>query len=157
MIVQELFSKRNKSFFSWAIRVFTKPLAKFTPFEDIPSHTAVRKGSFVYESTFLSGVRILPFESWKEINTIVGVKERSIPHTDAEFERIFVDIWGKSYDWPGIIFWAIAVIKLVVFNKPIPTVNKWNSPNRYFCSEANGKLFRKDYQMKAPVQLLEQN
>ena len=155
MIVQELFSKNPKSFFSWAIRIFTKPLAKKTPFKNIPSHTAIRKGQFVYESTFFSGVRILPFENWEDHVDIVGVKERSINISDAQFEAIFVSIWGKKYDWKGILFFACSVVRHVVFAKPMPKINKWNSPNKYFCSEANGRLFKTDNQMKSPVQIME--
>ena len=157
MIVQELFSKREGDFFSWLIRFATKPLAKKTPFKNIPSHNCIRKGHFVYESTFFSGVRIIPFESWNKVNTIVGVNQRSIPISDSQFEKVFVDIWGKKYDWKGILYFGFSLVRFRLFGKKIPKVNKWNDRNKYFCSEASGKLFGIDYQMTAPVQILEKD
>ena len=154
MIVQELFSKKNNSFFSWAIRMFTKPLVKHLEFARIPSHVSIRKGQFIYESTFFSGVRVLPFDVWKKTNVIIDIRKKSIVFTESQFEKVFVDIWGKKYDWKGVLFWALCVIKFVAFKKPIPKRNKWNHPDKYFCSEANGRLFGLDYQMKAPVQLM---
>ena len=155
MIVQELFSKREGSFFSWLLRFFTKPLATKTPFKNIPSHNAIRKSHLVYEATFIQGVRIVPFEAWGRVNTIVGVNQSSVVITDAQFEKVFVDIWGKKYDWKGVLYFGFCLIRLRLFGVKLPRVNKWNDPDKFFCSEATGKIFGYDHQMISPIQLLE--
>ena len=38
--------------------------------DDVPSHVAILvEERWVYESTLSSGVRVIPYKKWKEINT----------------------------------------------------------------------------------------
>lgn len=119
------------------------------------SHTAVLINErWVHESTGHSGVRVISYELWKQINIEVG----RIKLADREYQEIadeYRKIKDKDYDYPGVIFFGLAIIPTFLGFK-LPKKNKWESPNRYFCCEVLGKLTGKYYGMHSPIQILEE-
>ena len=153
--VEYLFSKRNQigsKFISWG----TKELLALLP-DVVPSHVSVLlNGRWVFESTFSTGVRVISYKKWKEINEEVARITCRKDRKYSEVKKIYQEIRNKKYDWPGVIYfgWRVALKKY--FKIPIPKNNKWESEDRYFCTEAVGRLIdNKKYSMTAPVQLLE--
>jgi hypothetical protein len=121
--------------------------------ELVPSHLAILVDGFVYESTLFSGVRIVPFDSWLEINTILYRQSRDIEIDRYSFSKIFSSIWGKGYDWYGICYYSICLIRFMLFNIPMPKTNKWAKSSKYFCTEVLGRMLKKDYSMVVPVDM----
>jgi hypothetical protein len=150
-----LFSKNNKigsRFIAWG----TKHL---TDIEDTPSHVAILvNGRWVHESTLFSGVRVISYKKWLEINTEVA----KIPCIDlnrsyGELKEIYKSLKNKKYDWMGILYLGWFLFLNKYFGKDIPETNAWQSENRYFCCEAVEKVTGiDDTSMKAPVELLDE-
>lgn len=151
--VHYLFSKNEKigsKLISWG----TKHLHQEGK---IPSHIALLVDErWVIESTLFTGVRIIPYSKWLKINEEVA--KIPCPHKKMEYskiKKIFKEIKNKKYDWPGVLYltWRILINKY--FNEPIPTVNLWENPNKYFCSEAVAKIHdMSNHSMKTPVGML---
>jgi len=152
MIAYVLFSY-SKKIGSTAIRKFQLPLTKYKNIKEVPSHTSVRVGSVVYESTF-EGVRATTFESWITRNIII----QALPIGNAD--KIHMDritcLFGRKYDYAGLFYFAWRIILLKLFKMPLPKKNKWHKMNKYFCTEILSVFTEKDYQMSAPVQIMEE-
>lgn len=110
--------------------------------EKIPSHIAMLlefdniEELFVAESTLESGVRIIPYSVWLQHNELCyKIPCSESIHPNKVFE-IFNTIWGKKYDWPGIGYFAICFVKHLLFRIDFPKENKWQSDDKFFCSEA---------------------
>ena len=120
-----------------------------------PSHVGVLlNDAWVVESTFSTGVRVLPYESWKKINEELyripcAQKYRSSNDVMSHTKHI----WGKKYDWFGVLYFAISYLRLILFNKPLPKKNKWQRNSRYFCTEYPGRLVSQDYSMTSPARM----
>lgn len=147
-----LYSKNNKigsRLISWAAR-----FENLSYKEDKPSHVALLlDNGLVIESTFKEGVRIVPFEAWSKINqTIMSIK-LDVPDTLLYKETY--GLWGKKYDWAGIIYFAICYLGLILFKRPLPHKNKWQTSNKYMCTELVGKLTDTPYHMVSPAKMLE--
>ena len=146
-----LFSKNPKigsKLISWG----TFRLAK--EIKDTPSHIAILVNQkWVFESTLASGIRVVSYKDWLTINT----QTYSIPTDSIDYEiikQLFKSLKDKKYDYWGIAYFAWRIVLNMCFNAKMPTINKWQSNNKYFCSEVAGKLSNIDCQMLSPVELL---
>lgn len=148
--VSYLFSK-NKKIGSRIISSFSLFLAPEVP---KVSHVAILvKNRWVHESTLESGVRILPYEKWLEINEEVA----NVPGEDRDYKEIksfFKAIKGKKYDWGGALYLSFRIFCFRLLKTPVPEDNRWENPDKYFCSEVLGYILNKNFDMKAPNQIL---
>jgi hypothetical protein len=138
-----LFSRNKKlgsRLIAWASGLLVKDLEK------IPSHVAILieieglQEQFVIESVLESGVRIIPWSVWNHKNELCYKIPCTQPKTlDEIFEEVNA-IWGKKYDWPGIAFFGLSFIRYLLFKTPFPQNNAWQSNDKFFCSEAAGRL-----------------
>lgn len=118
-----------------------------------PSHTALLVNNrWVHESTGHSGVRVISYDVWKQINTEIDriqLKSREYQ----EIANLYRAIQDKKYDYPGVIFLGMCVAGTFIHIK-LPEKNLCESENKYFCCEVLGKLTGHYYGMSAPVQIL---
>ena len=150
--IDVLFS-RNEKIGSKLISWGTSHLSSF---EKTPSHVALLiNNRWVHESTLDTGIRVLTYEKWKEINEEVYKHEYPIEYSYDQIKAMYRDLKGRKYDWVGVLYftWFVGMSKL--FGGSIPKINKWEDPNKYFCCEVVGELARLEYSMTSPVQLLE--
>jgi hypothetical protein len=153
MKVHYLFSKNNKigsKLISWG----TKQLYNT---EKTPSHIALLINErWVFESTLFTGVRIITYDRWKDINEEVA--KYQCPKDNTEFSTIknlYREIDQKGYDWLGTCFLGVYLALNKFFGITIPQKNYWENENKYFCCEVIAKLTGvNDYAMKAPVNLM---
>lgn len=152
MKVEYLFSKNS--------RVGSKVIAWASSFEDlslddIPSHVAVLlDGTYVVESVLGRGVRMIPYHKWLEINTELY----RIPCIQVYTSRSpvlvkLLDVWGKKYDWCGILYFGLMFLRLMAFKTRMPKTNAWESKDKYFCTEFAGKLSGASYEMTTPAKM----
>lgn len=148
--VHALFSKNNLI----GSKVIANGTAHLVSSSNKCSHTALLVNDrWVHESTGKAGVRVISYDLWKQINIEVG----RIKLADREYQEIadeFRKIKGKKYDYLGIIYFGLVIIP-TFFGAKLPKKNKWESPNRYFCSEVLGKLTGHYYGMMSPIQILD--
>lgn len=149
--VDILFSKNNK-IGSKAIQWGTKHQYNLPT---TPSHVAILiKDRWVLESTLFTGVRVIPYKEWKKINKEL----HRFNYSKIEYsiiKNIFKKIQGKKYDWLGVTYLALKLIMNKFFKKRIPQENKWESSDKYFCSEATAELIGlKNHSMKTPVDMM---
>ena len=120
-----------------------------------PSHVAVLiDDTIVVESTLSSGVRMLPYNSWSEINEELYKIECDCPNDDIKGGLELV--WGKKYDWMGILYFAWRYLGLILLKKPLPSVNRWQSSSKYFCTEYAGLILGKKLSMISPAKLCDE-
>lgn len=150
--VDYIFSKNTKigsRLISWG----TKHLANDKT--RIPSHGAILiNNRWVLESTLETGVRVLTYKKWLEINQELY----KIPSDITDYTIIknsYKQLKNKKYDWLAVIYLTFFVLLNKYFKVDIPKQNKWQSKNNYFCLEVKGKLTNKDYSMITPVELAE--
>jgi len=153
--IQYLFSRRplaGSKLISWGTNHQYPDLS----FEEVPSHVAVLiNGKWVIESTLATGVRVIGYNKWKEIN--IEVAKIDCVRKDWSFSVIkgmFKEIKGRKYDWGGIIYLAFRLAKQKYLGKPLPSVNKFNDPNKYFCTEVLSKMTGLTYEMSTPVDVM---
>jgi len=153
MKIHYLFSNRNK----WGSKLIAWASSKQTGcFDEYPSHVAVLiNEKLVVESVFGRGVRIIPYTKWKQINNEVykipcTQKTRSSQEITDEIDRI----WGRPYDWKGIMFFTWAFLGFIIFNKPMPKKNKWQRNSHFFCTEFAGRIAGVNYEMTTPAKML---
>lgn len=153
MKISYLFSKNGKIgslLIQWA--------SSFQSFENvkksrIPSHVAILvDDQWVIESTFFTGVRIIPVSKWAKKNELLYLVERP-PKESKVFLQKATSVWDKPYDWCGILFFTIKFMKLIMTGEELPKENPWQGKNHYFCTELIGKLESKDYSMTTPAKL----
>lgn len=153
--VHYLFSKNSK-IGSRLIRWGTAFLCPWVKYEDVPSHVAILvDGKWVLESTLTTGVRIIPYSTWKQINTEICKLQCLQEREFSNIKDFYRAIELKTYDYPGILYFSWRIILKKLFNIDLPKENKWQSDDKYFCSEVIGKMTGLDYQMTSPVQLQE--
>lgn len=123
--------------------------------ENIPSHVAVLlNDTFVIESVFGKGVRLIPYSQWKKKN----IELYKIPCTheyrsSAEIFSHLFEVWGKPYDWLGILYFSYRFIRKIYFKKELGNVNKWERSTHFFCIEFAARLSGSDYSMTTPAKL----
>lgn len=151
--LEYLFSYNNKVG-SKAIQWFTKHQNK-TEYVT-PSHVAVLINDFlVIESTMLTGVRIIPYEKWLSKGNQVAYRMQC-PNDrvwDDVMKGVF-KIWGKKYDFVGILYFAWFLLLNKYLKKPMPKNNKWESNNKFFCVEIVENITGETYEMTSPVDLM---
>ena len=152
MKIDYLFSKNKKvgsRLISWA--------ASFEKLSNIaiaPSHVAVLiENTFVIESVATSGVRIIPYTEWSKINEELEKIPVYSEINRSTLQSSLYSVFGKSYDWTGILFFAWRYLGLIVLNKAMPSVNRMNNKKKFFCTEFAGRLESKDYSMMSPAKL----
>lgn len=120
-----------------------------------PSHVALLvNNKWVFESTLTSGVRIISYKKWNEINTLIAQIPYTVPVSYADIKVQFKELKDKDYDYLGIIYFAYRILLHKMFHIPIPISNLLNSKNRYFCTEVIGRLTQTKCEMVSPTQLL---
>ena len=147
-----LFSK-NEKIGSKIIRWATKHLVEA---KDVPSHVALLVNErWVFESTLFTGIRVIPYKKWLEINSEVK-KIKCREHREyTKLRAIYDRIKKKKYDWPGIIYFGWFLLLNKITGLPIPKVNKWQSESLYFCSEAIAEVLdMPDHGMKSPAEMM---
>jgi len=155
MKVEYLFSNNKKCgsrLISWAAKYENLGLT------DNPSHVAVLLNeNMVIESTFTTGVRLIPYLKWLEINNEIARVpcDKSYRRSMDVFKEL-TSLWGRSYDWKGISFFALSYIKLIMFKEPMPEVNSWNNKDSYFCTEFVAILSGCACSMHSPAKLLKE-
>lgn len=153
MKVEYLFSRTPKSFVSKAISwASSKEGFKM---DQYPSHIAVLlDGTMVVESTFTTGIRIIPYSHWVRKNEELYRIPCSQEHRDGpDTLNAAFRLWGRGYDWMGILFFTWRFLGLMVLGRPLPSKNHWQKKNRYFCSEYAGSLTGEDFSMKSPARI----
>jgi hypothetical protein len=119
------------------------------------SHVAVKLGPIIIESTLKNGAQIQPYSEWIKHHEVVHAFK--CPHERTAIKVIkdvFRNSWGKSYDYLGILYFAWRMLGFLVLKRPLPSVNRWQSKNKYFCVEMIEKITGQDYQMTSPIQLV---
>ncbi len=137
-----LFSRNQKigsKLIAWASGLLVKDLRK------VPSHMAIlieQEGyeSLVFESTLDSNVRILTYTSWLKINEECYKIECPKQRSNSEIFTQVNALWGKKYDWLGIVFFALCFLGHILFKFPFPEENAWQSDDKYFCNELGGEI-----------------
>ena len=116
------------------------------------SHLAiVVRDTLVVESTLTSGVRIIPYSKWLEYNEEVYAFEKPYEGSLSAYLPSILDrLWGRSYDYCGVMYfaWRIALNKL--FRIKVPKENKWESSYKRFCVE----VFGEKLSMTSPIQMV---
>lgn len=152
MKVEYLFSRQSgklvSELISWAGSMEGFELPEY------PSHMAVLlDGEMVVESTLFTGVRIIPYKHWKRKNEeIFRIPCVAARDSKDALAKAF-DLWDKGYDWAGILFFAWRYLGLLCLDRPLPAVNRWQSDNRYFCTEYAGSLTGQNLSMKSPARV----
>lgn len=122
----------------------------------IPSHAAVLLNEqLVVESTLSTGVRIIPYKQWKDRNNEIAKVPcfKQFLNSNEVLEHMLY-LWGKSYDWKGLCFFALCFLKLIIFKKAIPNTNSWEHPLKYFCTEYVANLEDIDAAMMSPAKMM---
>jgi hypothetical protein len=153
--VSFIFSRNKKigsKLISWSSKFIV------TDLEKLPSHVAIlveddQGNGLVYESVLESGVRIVPYKNWKVINEECYKIPAKRRYEDYEIHEILEDVWGKKYDWMGILYFAVRSIGFIVFSFAYPPNNKWSSSKKFFCCEFAGRLNGKNYSMTTPAKM----
>ena len=110
--------------------------------------------SFILESVLESGVRIVPYSNWKEINEEcyrVACKQK---RTTEEIMAWVHKYWGRKYDWLGITYFAWRFFLRLAFKADFPKDNAWQSEEKYFCNELGGEISGYEkYSMVTPAKM----
>ena len=139
MLVRYVFSKNQRygsKLISWAGSLLIKDLEK------VPSHGCIQiefdntSEGIIFESTMDGGVRLAPLSSWLKHNEICYVIVPKVQPNKEEVLSIISNMWGKKYDYPGILYFALCFVGFILFKRPFPKSNKWASRSRFFCLEA---------------------
>lgn len=152
MKIQYLFSRNKKigsKLIAWASKYENLDL------EHIPSHGAILiNEKMVVESVFGSGVRIVPYHKWKEINEeLYKIDCEQGPRSSTDIVTQMMGLWGKPYDWNGIAYFAYRFIRLIMFKETMPKKNKWERASHLFCIELIGKVSGLYYSMTSPSKM----
>lgn len=153
MKIHYLFSRNNKigsKLIAWASGLIIHDLDK------VPSHVAVLIGdSVVMESTLDSGVRMIPYSYWKIINEeCYKIPCQQIERSEEEIFNAFEKIFKCKYDWLGILFFTKCFIMHILFKASFPKQNRWQSDNKFFCTEFAGRLSEYEkYSMVTPAKM----
>ena len=147
-----LFSK-NKKIGSRLIAWGTKH--RYPELKDIPSHVAILiDEKWVFESTLESGVRVIGYKKWLEINTQVEKIPCTQDRTYEEVKDMFKSIKDLKYDWMGVLYLGLNLVPNKLFGRKLPENNPWASDSKYFCCEVMSKLTGIDYEMSSPVDVM---
>lgn len=151
MKVEYVFSRNQKfgsRLIAWAAS-FEK-----TGLEHTPSHAAVLLDeTWVFESTFASGVRVVPYSKWLKFNEELYRIPCQIKRESSNILQSAAELWGRSYDWLGLAFFAWRYLGLIITGRALPSKNRWQSDSKYFCTEFIAKLTNRNFSMKSPARV----
>lgn len=129
----------------------------YSEFKNTPSHVAILVNNrWVHESTIDSGIRVMSYEKWLEVNDEVAKISSPEEWDYGRIKDLFCAIKDKKYDWMGIIYLGLWMVPSKLFKCKIPDNNALECSDKYFCSEVIGYMLNKNYDMKAPVQILKE-
>lgn len=135
---------RNEKIGSKLISTFSGLLVK--DLEKVPSHIAILlefegiEERFIAEAVLEGGVRLIPFSVWLTHNELCYLIPCDKTKDPNEVFGVLKRIWGKKYDWLGLLFFGVCFIRHFLFKTPFPAENAWQSDDKFFCSEAAGEL-----------------
>lgn len=149
-----LIFSNNNLIGSKLIRVITNHFLKGTSFSEVPSHVSVLiNDRWVHESTITDGVVISSIDKWSLKNNVVKIVP--IDSIDYKFIKQKVRIIkNKKYDYLGALYLGLCCLLNKWFGTKLPTFNKWESHNRYFCTELVEVVLETYLSMAAPSYLL---
>jgi hypothetical protein len=128
-----LFSRNKKcgsKLIAWSSSLFPSHI---TNLKEVPSHVAVLvENTFVIESTLTTGVRLVPYDKWKQINEELYKIEYK--QTGESVKYLLFEVWGKKYDYLGILYFTYQMLKHLIFKSELPTQNYWERENYFFCT-----------------------
>lgn len=145
---------RNKKIGSYIIREGSHFLAP--NIEDAPSHVCLLiDNKWIVESTLEYGFRVISYKKWLKINEELYKIKSKDQWTMEMIKKHYKPLKNKEYDYWGVIYfgWSVVLMKLFGIQKPVK--NKLNSENKYFCTEVIGKMTNTNYEMTAPIELLQ--
>lgn len=157
MTYHYLFSKNKKlgsKLIAWGSGLFKEDITELN--NKIPSHVAVLiNNCLVIESTLTTGVRIIPYNKWKEINEeLFKIKcIQSYNDLEAKKKELLFEMWGKKYDWFGILYFGKCMLLKWLFNRPLPSKNIYEREDYFFCTEFAARLSGYDYSMTTPAKM----
>ena len=110
----------------------------------------ILRQTLVIESTLSTGVRIIPYSHWIKENKILYAFEKPYEGNLSEYiPAIMHKMWGKPYDYMGILYFTWRVALKMICGAPLPKTNKWDSPTKRFCVE----IFGNKLGMVSPIQM----
>lgn len=121
-----------------------------------PSHVCILVNDcLIIESTLTTGVRIIPYYAWM----LSGNKiEHSITCTNSrhwdEVMQSVLRLYGRKYDYLGILYFSFRLLLEKYLKLKLPTKNKLQSKDRFFCVELIENLTGGDYEMTSPASLM---
>lgn len=142
-------SRKGKKIGSELIKWGTKDLH---PELEPCSHLAIIvRDTLVIESTMNTGVRIIPYKKWLELNDIIHNFEKPYDGKLSDYLPSILDrMWGKSYDYAGVLYFAWRIILWKFLKKELPKTNAWESEGKRFCVE----IFGEKLSMVSPIQMI---
>ena len=103
------------------------------------SHTVIRNGDFIYQSSFAGVEQVKAADFLAEYNVIYSLKPHSERLNEADLvERLIermVDLRGTLYDFPGLLYVGFRYSLFCAFNLDIPKKNLWQISGMYICTE----------------------
>jgi len=103
------------------------------------SHTAIRNGDFVYQSSFLGVEQVKVADFLSEYKVVYSLKPVSGRLDEADLvERLvnrFTELRGTLYDFPGFLYLSLRYSLASAFNLKIPKKNLWQLSGMYICTE----------------------
>lgn len=153
--VQYVFSK-TKSPGSFLIRDLTQGLTDLE-WNETPSHVSILiKERWIIEATPFGGVKVVPIEKWLESNIMIDRFDCQSVRNYKVVKQKFKSIKGKKYDFPGVIYFGLVIVINGLYSIIPMRDNKWQSDNKFFCSEVIGDLLEiENTDMTSPAQLKE--
>lgn len=98
------------------------------------SHTAIRNGDFVYQSSFAGVEQVRASKFLAEYNVKYSLRPSDDHLTEDLVERLIervVDLRGSPYDFPGLIYLGLRY----AFFKNTTKKNLWQLSGMYLCTE----------------------
>lgn len=155
MKIEYIFSRNEKNgskLISWGSSLFPEQISNLDKHK-IPSHVAILLDDiFIIESTLSTGVRVIPISEWLKHNELLY----NIPFENEPIETVrdlLFEMYGKAYDWFGIIYFGYCMFKYYFFGSIMPKVNKYEREDYFFCTEFAGRLIGYNYSMTTPAKL----
>lgn len=130
---------------SWSTKVLEPDL------EPCSHLCIILKKTLVIESTMTTGVRIIPYSHWIKDNEVIHSFESPFDGKLSMYiPELMEKLWGKKYDKLGILYFSWRMLLFLFLNKPLPIINKWDSPDKRFCVE----IFGEKLGMTSPIQMV---
>lgn len=137
--VDYVFSRNKKigsRLIAWASGLLIKDLDK------VPSHVAVLLDDYlIMESTLMGGVQCLPYSYWKQKHEeCYRIPCEQVKRDREQIAEVFESVYGKGYDYLAVLFFVQCFLAHWMFKKPFPKENKWESKDKFMCTEFAGRL-----------------